>query len=139
MTPQSLVIVMSLENRNSMNIFLKVILAILVFLAISSGLTKIMLMQQDVDFFGKYGFSDPILIGFGLVQVLGGILLLVPKSRIIGALMVAVTFLISAAVLAMSGKLLMAIITTVCIALLGLFIKQSGKSKDTHSIASKAK
>ncbi len=32
-----------------------VIVCILVFLAVSSGITKIMLMEQDVVFFGKYG------------------------------------------------------------------------------------
>jgi hypothetical protein len=41
------------------------ILAILTLLAVSSGITKILLMPQDVNFFGKFGFSDPILIAFG--------------------------------------------------------------------------
>ncbi|WP_126454745.1 hypothetical protein [Sulfuriflexus mobilis] len=47
-----------------MSILLKVNLAILVFLAASSGVTKIMLMPQDVEFFGNYGFTNPILMLF---------------------------------------------------------------------------
>jgi len=53
----------------------KIILALLTLLAASSGITKILLMHQDLDFFGKYGFSSPMLIVFGSVQLLGGLLL----------------------------------------------------------------
>ena len=60
------------------------ILAILTLLAVSSGITKILLMPQDVNFFGKYGFSDPILIAFGSVQLLGGLLLVFTKTRFAG-------------------------------------------------------
>ena len=38
-----------------MKIFLNIILVILVVLAVSSGITKLMLMQQDVEYFGKLG------------------------------------------------------------------------------------
>ena len=108
-----------------MKIFLKVILVILVFLAVSSGITKIMLMPQDVEFFGKYGFTDPLLMAFGAVQLLGGILLIIPKSRIIGAILISITFLISAIVLAMDGNIPVTIITLIFVFLLGFIIKQS--------------
>jgi len=67
-----------------MKLLYNIILVVLVFLAVSSGVTKIMLMQQDVDFFAQYGFTNPILIAFGASQLLGGILLALPKTRIIG-------------------------------------------------------
>lgn len=88
-------------------------LVILVFLAVSSGMTKTMLMQQDVEFFGQYGFTNPILIAFGIAQILGGFLLVMPKTRVIGAVIVAITFLISAIVLFMAGNIPVAIITLV--------------------------
>jgi len=108
-----------------MNAVSKIILALLTLLAISSGITKILLMQQDVDFFGKYGFSSPILIVFGSVQLLGGLLLLFPKTRFVGAVVVAVTFLISLAMLLMVGNMVVSIITLVAILLLGVVMKQS--------------
>lgn len=108
-----------------MKILFNVILAILVLLAVSSGITKIILMQQDVEFFGKYGFTNPVLITYGAAQLLGGILLILPKSRIIGAAIVAITFLISAVVLAMEGNIPVTIVTLVCVLLLGVIIKQS--------------
>ena len=108
-----------------MKILIRLILAILVFLAISSGITKIMLMEQDVEFFGKYGFTNPILITYGVTQLFGGILLALPKTRIVGALVVAITFLISLVVLVMAGNYPVAVVTLVCVVLLVPVISKS--------------
>ena len=108
-----------------MKIFFYVTLVILIFLAMSSGIAKIMLMQQDVEFFSPHGFTNPILIGFGVVQLLGGVLLAMPKTRVVGAVIVAITFLISAVILVMAGGTPMAFVTLVCTLLLGFIIKQS--------------
>ena len=108
-----------------MRVISTIILAMLVLLAAASGITKILLLQQDVDFFGKYGFSDPILIGFGLIQLLGGLLLIFEKTRFTGAAIVAVTFLISLALLLVEGNIPASIITLVATLLLGIVMKQS--------------
>ncbi len=110
-----------------MKIMSTVILVILALLAISSGTTKILLMQQDVDFFGKYGFTDPILITYGAVQLIGGLLLIFSKSRFFGAMLVAVTFLISLVVLILEGSIPMSIVTLVATLLLGVVMTQSWK------------
>ena len=107
-----------------MKITYYLILAILVLLAISSGVTKIMLMPQDVEFFGKYGFTDPLLIVFGVVQLVGGVLLLLSKTRRLGAIAVAITFLISFVLLVMSKSFPIAIVTLACTALLVFLIKK---------------
>lgn len=107
-----------------MKIIYYAIVAILVFLAVSSGATKIMLMPQDVEFFGKFGFSNPILIAFGVVQLVGGLLLLMPKTRRLGAIMVVITFLISFVVLIMAGNMPVAIVTLFCTGLLAWLIKK---------------
>jgi len=114
-----------------MNIFLKVILTILVFLAISSGVTKILLMPQDVEFFGNYGFTNSMLIAYGVAQLIGGILLIIQKTRIYGAVIVAITFLISAVVLILAGNILFTIITIVAIIMLGMIIGPCLR-KDKH-------
>ena len=108
-----------------MKIFHIVSLVILVLLAILSGITKIMLTQQDVEFFAQFGFTNPMLIGLGVTQLIGGILLILPKTRIAGALVVAITFLISFIALVMAGNVAVAVITLVFIALLGLIIRQT--------------
>lgn len=105
-----------------------IILIILMFLAISSGITKIVLMQQDIDFFGKYGFSNPILIAYGTAQLIGGVLLPFKKTRFVGAAIVATTFLVSLVVLLMEGNIPVSIATIVATLLLGVVMKLSWKT-----------
>lgn len=69
-------------------------------------------MPQDVVFFGKYGFTNVILIAYGVTQL-------------IGAVIVAITFLISAVVLFMEENILFTIVTFVAVAFLGMVMKQS--------------
>lgn len=108
-------------------------LVILMFLAISSGVTKIALMQQDVEFFGKYGFSNPILIAFGTTQLLGGVLLAFKKTRFSGAAIVATTFIISLVVLIMEGNIPVSIVTIVATLMLGIVMKQTWNALPSES------
>jgi len=110
-----------------------VILVILTFLAISAGITKVLLMPRDVDFFGQYGFSSSVLVVYGLVQLIGGLLLPFSKTRFVGAAIVAVTFLVSLVVLLMDGNIPVSIVTIVMILLLGFIMKQSWSSAPTNS------
>ena len=102
-----------------------IILAVLVLLAVSSGITKILLMQQEIEFFGKYGFSNPILVVYGLVQLIGGLLLVFTRARFIGASIVAITFLISLVVILIEGNIPVGIVTVIATLLSGVIMKQS--------------
>lgn len=115
-----------------MKIFSTVVLVILVALAVFSGITKIMLMQQDVEFFGKYGFSNPILMAYGAVQLLGGVLLPFRKTRFAGAVIVAITFLVSLVVLLMDGNIPVSLVTAVATLLLVVVMKQSRSQGAGH-------
>ncbi len=106
-----------------------IIVVILVVLAVSSGTTKILLMQQEVAFFGKYGFTDATLIAFGLAQLLGGLLMIVNRTRFAGAAIVAITFLVSLALLLMEGNMPFSITTAVATLLLFVVMKQSWQSR----------
>lgn len=108
-----------------MKVVSMIILIVLFLLAVSSGITKIMLMQQEVDFFGQYGFSDPILMGFGLIQLVGGLLLVLKRTRFVGAAIVATTFLISLVVILMEGNVPVGIATVIAITLSIILMKQS--------------
>ncbi|GJM06113.1 MAG: hypothetical protein DHS20C09_21090 [marine bacterium B5-7] len=107
-----------------MKIFNWIILAILVFLAVSSGVTKIMLMEQDVEFFSTYGFTNPLLIAYGTAQVIGGLLLIPPKTRVLGAIIVAITFVISLVMLIMANSWLFTVVTIISLLLLGMVIRE---------------
>lgn len=94
------------------------VLILLIFLAVSSGITKIMLMEQDVEFFGKYGFTDPLLMGFGITQLVGGVMMTLGKTRFVGAALVAFTFIVSLVILALESNFMMAGITAIATSLL---------------------
>jgi hypothetical protein len=66
-----------------------------------------------------------ILIGYGLAQLFGGLLLVFTKTRFVGAAIVAVTFLVSLALLLIEGNIPVSIITMVATLLLGVVMKQS--------------
>ncbi|TDR23520.1 hypothetical protein [Marinicella litoralis] len=107
-----------------MKIFYQVITVILMLLAVSSGISKIMLMEQDVMFFAPYGFSNALLMIFGVAQVIGGLLLMPFKTRVLGAIIVAITFVISLVMLLMAKSMLFAAVTLVSLLLLGMVVKE---------------
>jgi hypothetical protein len=106
-----------------------VVLVLLIFLSIFSGVTKVALMPEDVQFFGGYGFSNPALISFGATQLIGGVLMAFRKTRFVGAAIVAVTFLVSLVLLLMDGNLPMSMVTAMATLLLGIVMKRSWSAR----------
>lgn len=105
-----------------------VILVILVLLAVSSGTAKLLLMEQEVNFFIGSGFTRSTLMMFGFVQVLGGLLMVFAKTRFVGAAIVAITFLVSLVMLVSAGNLPVSIVTAIAILLLGVVMKKSWRT-----------
>jgi hypothetical protein len=101
------------------------VLWMLIFLAVSSGISKIVLMQQDVDFFGKFGFATSVLVAFGFAQLVGGLLMIAPKTRIPGTVVVAISFLISAVLLFLDGNYIVAAITLIATAGLAWILRST--------------
>lgn len=101
-----------------------ILLILLALLAIASGAAKVFLLPQEVGFFGKYGFSDWILIVYGAMQLVGGVLLPFKKTRLIGAIVIAATFLVSLGLLILEGNVVVSVVTGVVIVLLGLVVRR---------------
>ncbi len=116
-----------------MKIASAIILVLLTCLAVLSGATKIALLQQEVEFFGKYGFSNPMLIAFGATQLTGGVLMPFRKTRFSGAAIVAITFLVSLVLLLIDGNIPVSIVTAVATLLLGIVMKRSWKARPSES------
>jgi len=110
-----------------LKILLRINLVILVFLAITSGISKVILMPQEIEFFGGIGFSNAMLIIFGVSQILGGLMMTLSKTRFVGAIIIAITFLISAIALFVSKNIIVAIITCITLLMLSVVIKKSFK------------
>jgi len=82
-------------------------------------------MPEDVEFFGRDGFSNPMLIAFGATQLIGGVLMPFRKTRFVGAAIVAITFLVSLVLLLVDGNMPVSIVTAVATLLLGIVMKRS--------------
>ena len=96
----------------------KIVLTIMVLLASASGIAKIMLMPQEVAFFGAFGVNNNWLMGFGLLQVMGAVLLLLPKTRTFALVLVGLSFVVSALALLAAGDIVMAVVTLLFVGLL---------------------
>lgn len=108
-----------------MKMFLSIVLVLLTALAALSGIAKIALMPNEVEFFGRYGFSSSMLIAFGSSQLIGGVLLPWKRTRFAGAALVAITFLVSLAMLLMDGNIPASIATAIATILLFVIMKLS--------------
>jgi len=106
-----------------MKIVVGILLTILVLLALVSGVSKILLLEREVTFFVSYGLGAPMLVLFGLVQVFGAVMMVLPGTRVLGAALVGLTFGVSALMLVHAGDLPMAFITVVAIIGLGVVVK----------------
>ncbi len=110
-----------------MKVTFSLLLFALILIALSSGASKIMLMPQDVKFFSAVGFNHPMLVTYGAVQLVGGLLLALPSTRIMGTIVLGISFLISAAVLFASGEMLVTAVMLIFVQLLGLIARMHTK------------
>lgn len=88
-----------------MKLAITVLTVILGLLSIAAGAAKVSLVPEEAAFLHQFGFADPLIIAFGLAQTLGGMLLVVPSTRALGALVCAAGFALSAVLLLIVGNL----------------------------------
>ena len=74
-------------------------------LSIAAGAAKVALVPEEAQFLRQFGFTDVLTIAFGVVQVIGGLLLMVPVTRFYGSLICAAGFALSAGLLLAIGNL----------------------------------
>ena len=80
-----------------------VLLVLLILLSISTGLVKVFGFEEDVQIFANMGFSFTATVIFGLIQAIGGVLLIFLQTRKYGAWVMIVTFIIATIGLFISG------------------------------------
>jgi len=107
-----------------MKIFKTINLVLLILLGLSSGVSKIIQLPQEMEFFhGEMGFGASAIVLFGLVQLAAGILLVFGSTRTMGAAILALTFLISTVVIFMAGKIGFGVFSILPIVMAGFVIK----------------
>ena len=74
-------------------------------LSISTGVFKLMQQEADILLFEKIGFNATATTLLGLVQLIGGLLLILPKTRKIGAYVMIPTFVLAAIAVFVNGMM----------------------------------
>lgn len=103
-----------------MKIVVAVVAVLLGLLSIAAGVAKIALLPDEVAFLSQFGFGTLLIAFFGTVQFLGGILLVIPRTRSPGALVAALAFGLSAVLLLVAGNSAFAGVSLVPAILAGL-------------------
>ena len=80
------------------------ILVLLILVSLAAGAAKVMQTPQEVEFFQQVGMGTGVLITFGIIQILGGLLAILPKFRKLGLTIMAAMFLLSAVQIFMTGN-----------------------------------
>ncbi len=115
-----------------MNTAHKIIHVIVTLLSIAAAVPKISQAPQEVQFFAAVGLPPLAVAVFGCVQLLGGVLLIIPRTRLWGALIAALAFLCSAIMLLMAGQMAFGLVSLVPAALAAAIAKRvlSSQSAD---------
>ncbi len=108
-----------------MKIAITVLAVLLGLLSIAAGAAKVTLVPEEAAFLHQFGLSNALIIAFGLVQVIGGVLLVVPRTRTFGALACAAGFALSAGLLLVAGNIAFAGVSLLPVVFSGFVAYQS--------------
>ncbi len=78
---------------------------LLTVLSLATGAVKLAGMEAEMVIFREVGFSDSLTIAFGVVQLLGGLLLIANKTTRLGAWVMLPTFVFATIVLLVNGMM----------------------------------
>ena len=107
------------------------IIAIIALLSIAAGLAKVMQTQQELEFLQGVGLSSASIVAFGLVQISGGVLLVLKKTRMLGAVLATSALVVSTVLIFIGGNLAFGLVSILPIALACVIIYQSART--THN------
>jgi hypothetical protein len=102
-----------------------IIIAAIALLSIAAGLAKVMQSPQEIEFLQGLGLSAFLIIIFGLVQIVGGVLIAPNRTRMPGAILVTLGFVVSTVLIFMGGNVTFGLISLIPAALAGMIIYQT--------------
>ena len=100
-------------------IHILIVLAIAI-LSVAAGLAKVLQSQHEIEFLQGLGLSMFLIIVFGLLQIIGGVLMAPEKTRMPGAVLVALGFMVSAVLVFIGGNVTFGLISVIPAALAGV-------------------
>lgn len=111
------------------HIVVKIIAYALGLLSLAAGVPKILQMPQELGFLSSIGFSPVVVSILGVVQVVGGVMLFFARSRLVGASLAALAFLVSAVAIFVGGNLTFGVISLLPVVLADIVVFFEVKAK----------
>ncbi len=105
-----------------MRVFLMVIWVLTIVISIATGLFKILQQEADIQLFGAIGFNETMVTLLGIVQFIGGVLLVPSKTRVVGAYIMIPTFIVASLAVFANGMWVFGGVSLVFIAMAYLVI-----------------
>lgn len=114
-----------------MKIAVTVVAVLIGLLSLAAGGAKIALVPKEVVFLSQFGFVKGHTVSYGVVQVVGGLLMLIPMTRLFGVLIAAAGFALSVALLLVAGNTAFAGVSLVPVLLAGFVAYQDMSARQT--------
>lgn len=111
-----------------MKIAYKINWILVTLLSIATGVFKLMQQQADIELFKAIGFCSVMVTMLGLIQLIGGIMLILPKTRKLGAIVMIPTFIIASIAVFANGMMVFGIVSLLFIAMAYLVYHEEHKS-----------
>lgn len=112
-----------------MKVLYKINLILIVLLSISTGLFKIMQQEADIQLFQVIGFNEIMTTIFGVIQLIGGVLMIIKKYRKIGALIMIPTYILATFVVFLNEMWAFGFFSIIFIVMAFLVYKKPDQSK----------
>lgn len=110
-----------------MKILNLVLIAVIALLGIAAGVAKVMGAPEEVQFLEGFGFNSMLIVLYGLTQIVGGVLLAIPKTLKLGAIITILGFSFSTALISISGNYAFALASLLPIIITVFILWQSNK------------
>ena len=110
------------------------IIATIALLSIAAGLAKVMQTQQELEFLQGVGLSSALIVAFGLVQISGGVLLVLKKTRLLGAVLATSALVVSTVLIFIGGNLAFGLVSILPIALACVIIYKTAKTTNNKPL-----
>lgn len=112
-----------------MRLFLIINWCLTILLSISTGIFKLLQQEADIELFTAIGFNEVMTTILGVIQLLGGVLLIPSKSRKAGAMVLIPTFILASIAVFANNLIVFGMVSLLFIVMAYLVIKMESSNK----------
>lgn len=118
---------------SKVQIVIRVLAYVLGLLSVAAGIPKIMQMPQELEFLASIGLSGIAVSILGVVQLAGGVMLFLSRTRLAGAVLAALALIVSSAAIFSSGNATFGLISLlpVVVAAIVIYAESKGRRRVT--------